>query len=461
MCVVQVKEYIEKNKQKFFNELEKFVSFKSVSTDSFYASEIKNCQKYLMDLLTKIGAKVSVFETNGINAVFGELLVDKKALTVLFYGHYDVQPACKAEGWEGDPFQVLKKNNKFHARGVADNKGPVLAFIKSIETLQNTVGLKINIKFLIEGEEEIGSKNLSFCIKENKDKLKSDVVLVCDTGWLNEDTPAIPYGLKGLMYAYVRVNGPSVDLHSGTYGGIVKNPHLELARILVRLKNSEEHVLIPEFYDDVREITVEEKKLFEKIPLNVENLRKEVGCELVSNDKVELLSKKGALPTLDIHGITGGYTGKGAKTIIPSYAEAKISTRLVPNQKPKKIFNLFAKYVKSINSKAIITLDSLAEPFLINPNNEFIKKASTVMAKVFGKKPVLTREGGSIPVIVTFKKELKVPVVLFGIVNHDCNIHSPKENFSEWHFYKGVEALAVYLKELSKNERFDNNNSNT
>jgi len=445
-----INDYITQNKEKFFNELNGFIKFKSISADSCYAEEMINCQKYLMNLLKNINAKTSILATKGINAVYGEIRAHKNSKTVLVYGHYDVQPAQKDDGWEKDPFSIHKKDDKWFARGIADDKGPVFAIIKAIETLQNTIGLKVNIKFLIEGEEECGSKNLDNCIKRNKARLKNDVVLVCDTEWLTKELPCIPYGLKGLMYAYIRVNGPSTDLHSGTYGGIVKNPHLELARILTQLKDENEKVLIPKFYDKVKQVTNEEKQLLNEIPFDVKHLKKELGTELTSDDKVELLTKKGCLPTLDVHGITGGYTGAGAKTIIPSYAEAKISTRLVPDQNPEEVFNELVKKVKSINSSAIIIKDSFAEPFLIDPKNAYIQKAAQVMNDVFGKKPVFVREGGSIPVTVTLNKELNTPIVLFGINNADCSIHSPKENLDEKHFHLGIEAIAKYLDSLSK-----------
>ncbi len=447
---MQVKQYIDKNKNKFFDELCNFISIKSVSTDPCFSGEMKKCQEYLVALLKNISAEATILPTQGISAVYGELCSHKNKPTILVYGHYDVQPANKEEGWKGEPFQVLKSDGKFHARGIADDKGPVLAIIKAIETLQNTIGLNVNVKFLIEGEEEVGSRNLSACIKENKSRLKSDVVFVCDTEWLTNETPSIPYGLKGLVYAYIRVNGPNVDLHSGTFGGLVKNPHLELCRILVQLKDEKEKVLIPNFYDKVKKITNKEKKLMEEIPFDVNHLKNELGTELTSDDKVEILTKKGCIPTFEIHGITGGYTGSGAKTIIPSYAEAKVSTRLVPDQNPKEIFEALVKKVKSINPRAIVTLESSAEPFLVNPDSEYLEKAGEVMREVYGKKPIFVREGGSIPVTVTLNKELKIPVVLFGINNADCNLHSPRENLSEKHFYEGIEAIAKYFDVLSK-----------
>ncbi len=446
---MQIKEYINKNKENFFEELSKFISFKSISTDSCYSDEMKKCQQYLVGLLKGIGAEALILETKEISAVFGELCCHKKAPTVLFYGHYDVQPAHKDEGWEKDPFEINSKNGKWHARGIADDKGPVFAFIKAVETLQNTIGLKLNVKFLIEGEEE-GESHLGDCIKENVSRLKCDCVLVCDTEWLNEETIAIPCGLRGIVYAYIRINGPNVDLHSGTFGGMVKNPHLELARILVKLKNEKEKILIPGFYDNVKKISAKEKKLLEQVPLNIQHLENEVGTKLTSDDKVELLIKRSVLPTFEIHGITGGYLGPGGKTIIPSYAEAKLSMRLVPDQNPKEIRDLFVNYIKELNPEAIVVVDGLAEPFLVELNNPYIEKAAKVLEQTFGKKSVFLREGASIPAVVELNKELKVPVVLFGINNHDCDIHSPRENLKELNFYKGIEALTKYLDELSK-----------
>ncbi len=233
----KIKEYVTENKEKFFDELDKFISFKSISADKCFSEEMNKCRDYVIKLLNSIGAKTSILETHGIDAVYGEICSHKNAPTVLIYGHYDVQPAQKDDGWEADPFKILKKGNKFFARGTADDKGQVLAVIKAIETLQNTSGIKLNFKFLIEGEEESGGNNLDTCIKENKARLKNDLIFISDTEWLTKDTPAIPYGLRGIVYAYIRVNGPNTDLHSGTFGGMLKNPHLELARILVQLKD--------------------------------------------------------------------------------------------------------------------------------------------------------------------------------------------------------------------------------
>ena len=444
-----IKEYINKNKKKFLNELDEFIRFKSISTDKNYSEEMKKCRDYVIKSLQAIGAKASPLETHGIDAVYGELCCHEKAKTVLIYGHYDVQPAHKDDGWESEPFKIEKKDGRFFARGTADDKGPVLAVIKAIETLQNTSKIKLNFKFLIEGEEESGS-SLGECIKENKSRLKSDLVFVSDTEWLTKDTPAIPYSLRGIVYAFIRVNGTNVDVHSGTYGGMLKNPHLELARILTQLKDENEKVLIPNFYDKVKTISDSEKKLMSEIPFDIKHVEQELGTELTSKNKVELFIKQGAMPTFEVHGITGGYTGNGAKTIIPAYAEAKVSMRLVHEQNPKEIFDSFVKKVKSINSKAIVTLGSMDEPFLIDYKNEYLQKASKVMEKVFDKKPAFTREGASIPVTVTLKRELNIPVVLFGIGNYDCHIHSPKENLSEEHFYLGIEAIAKYFVEISE-----------
>ncbi len=444
----KIKEYIDKNKEKFFIELDQFIHFKSISADECFSEEMKKCRDYVLKLLNGIGAKTSILETHGIDAVYGELCSHKNAPTVLIYGHYDVQPAQKDDGWESDPFKIMKKGNKLFGRGTADDKGQVLAVIKAIETLQNTVGVKLNFKFLIEGEEESES-HLGDCIKENKARLKNDLIFISDTEWLTKDTPAIPYGLRGIVYAYIRVNGPNIDLHSGTFGGMVKNPHQELARIISQLKDETEHVLIPKFYDKVKEVSKEERKLISEIPFNVEHLKKELGTELVSKDKVELLINRSAKPTFEVHGITGGYLGPGAKTVIPSFAEAKVSMRLVPSQEPKEIFELFIKKVKSLNSNAIVTLASMAEPFLMDYKSKYLQKASEVIQEVFKKKPAFTREGGSIPVSITLNRELKAPVVFFGIGNHDCSIHSPKENLNEENFYLGIEAIAKYFEKIS------------
>jgi len=448
---MEVKEFIEKNKERIEKELREFVSYKSVSTDEeTFKDDLSKCRQFLIKQLELFGCKTQEFDTKGIPAVYGELIKDEKYKTVLIYGHYDVQPAEKEDGWkQDDPFKLEDSGERWYGRGVSDNKGPAFAMIKAVEYLTKN-DLKLNIKFLIEGEEEKGSEHFFECIEDNKDKLSCDLVLISDTEWATKDVPAITYGFRGIIYFYTRIDGPKQDIHSGSYGGMIKNPHIELIRLISKCIDDSGKVLIPGFYDGMKKPNEKEIGMLKAHPINPIELQKELGGKLTTNDKVELLTKGAFVPTFEVHGITGGYLGKGGKTIIPSYAEAKMSVRVAGGQDADKLFAKVEKFLKDNNPDVKIIGEHNAPPFLIDPEDHNLNTARKVMEEVFGKKTIIERNGASIPATFMFQKTLGKPVILPGINWPDCGMHTPSENMVKDNFYKGIEFFVKYLREVSK-----------
>lgn len=443
--------HLKKHSRDFARDLENFVSFPSVSTDPAFEEPLTLCRLYLEEHLREMGLTVRRLETAGIPAVYAEAPGPPGSPTILVYGHYDVQPARREDGWDSDPFTMTRADGRWVARGVADNKGPAMALIKAVECCIEGEGLPLTVKFLIEGEEETASKNLEACIAENKGLLRADSVLISDSLWVAPDTPSLCYGLRGIVYAFIRVEGPSMDIHSGVHGGVVANPHVRLAHLLATLVEPDGSTALEGFYDRVRPLTEEERRQFSKVPLEVEEYRQRLGADrLLVEDKVDLLARRWAEPTFEVHGIAGGYTGPGAKTIVPAYAEAKVSMRLVPDQEPEALFSALVRHVERHCPEASVVLDSSAPPFLADATDPYYFAARRAMKAGFGRDPLMVREGGSVPAALYLKEHLRVPVVLVPICAADDNPHSPNEKFEVSHFERGIETFIAYLHEVSR-----------
>ena len=447
--------YIKDNQQNYIEELKDFLRIPSISTLPENKDDINRCANFVADKLRNAGmSRVEVIQTEGHPLVYGEWLGAPGKPTVLVYGHYDVQPVDPIELWENQPFDPVVKDGKIFARGATDDKGQMYMHIKSIEAFFKTEGsLPLNVKFIIEGEEEIGSESLESFINNNTDLLKCDTVLVSDTALYDEGIPTLTYGLRGLSYLEVEVTGPNRDLHSGTFGGGVGNPVNILAGMIAKLHDKNGKITIPHFYDDVLKLTKKERDNFKSLKFSDKKFAKELGVAALEGESgFTTLERLWARPTLDCNGIIGGFTGKGAKTVIASKASAKVSMRLVPNQDPKKISKLFTKYFKSLAPKSVkVQVTDLhgALPALTPLDNPATVAASVAMEKAFGKKIVYMREGGSVPIVTVFSKKLKAPVVLMGLGLNTENLHSPNEHFNLTHFKLGIMSSAYFIKEFS------------
>ncbi len=409
--------YIESNRERFLEELFQLLRIPSISADSAFAGDVRQCAETVAEFLIKAGAdNVVLEETAGYPIVYGEKIIDSSLPTVLVYGHYDVQPSVPNELWHTPPFEPTIKDGKIYARGACDDKGQVFMHVKAFETMMQTQTLACNIKFMIEGEEEVGSSNLGTYCKNNKEKLKADVILISDTAILANDTPSIDVGLRGLSYVEVEVTGPNIDLHSGVYGGAVANPINVLCTMIASLHDENRHITIPGFYDDVLEVSVEDRDSLARIPFDLEEYKKHLDINDVLGEKgFSTIERTGIRPTLDVNGIWGGYIGEGAKTVLPSKAFAKISMRLVPNQNSDKITELFQKHFESIapaSVKVKVNPHHGGEPVLTPTDSVPFKAASLAMKDTFGVEPIATRGGGSIPIVALFEKELETKTVL-------------------------------------------------
>lgn len=449
--------YIEDNKDRFLEELKDFLKIPSISNNPENKSDVLNAANWLKSKMFEAGLEnIKIYDTKGHPIVYGDWLnagSDKK--TVLIYGHYDVQPVDPLDLWENPPFEPVVKNDKIYARGSADDKGQIFIHIKAIEThIKNYGTIPINLKVIFEGEEEIGSENLESFLKEKKELLKADYVLISDTSMYKENLPSICYGLRGLTYMQIDITGPNRDLHSGTFGGGVENPINALALLISKLKDGKGKILIDGFYDDVVHLTKNERAEFSRLPFDEENYKKDLDVnELFGEEGYSTVERVSARPTLDCNGIWGGYQGQGAKTVLPSLAGAKISMRLVPNQNPDKIAKLFEKYVMKIAPKSInckITYLHGGKPAVTDINNPAINAAVKALKSGFGIDPVFFKEGGSIPIVNSFKEELGADAILLGFGLPDDNIHSPNEKFDLKNFYRGISTVTEYYTELSK-----------
>ena len=452
----EIVKYVKANKKVYLEELKDYIRIPSISTLKSHKDEIKNCSKFVATKLKDAGLEgVKIFPTDGHPIVYAEWMNAPGKPTVLIYGHYDVQPVDPLELWKSDPFEPVIKAGKIWGRGADDNKGQNYVHIKSVEAYLKTKGeLPLNVKFIIEGEEEIGSESLEKFIKKNKKLLKCDTVLISDTSMYAPGIPTINYGLRGLCYMEIELTGPNRDLHSGSFGGGIANPINELAKLISKLQDKNGKITIPEFYKDVKPLTKKERENYKKLNFSDVGLMKEYGVKELQGEKgYSTLERFSGRPTLDCNGIVGGFTGDGAKTVLPSKASAKISMRLVPNQDPKKIAKLFEKYVKSLVPKSVkIKVKDLhgGLPIVMSLDDKAIESAAHAVSKAFGKETVYTREGGSIPIVVEFSKQLKAPVVLMGLGLETDNIHSPNEHFLVKNFELGILSSIYFLDEYSK-----------
>jgi acetylornithine deacetylase/succinyl-diaminopimelate desuccinylase-like protein len=443
--------YIEQNKQRFLDELLELLRIPSVSADSNHNADTARCAEAVRLSLLAAGCdKAEICPTGGHPIVFGEKIIDPKLPTVLTYGHYDVQPPDPLDLWTSGPFDPVVKDGKIYARGACDDKGQVFMHVKALEAMVKTNTLPCNVKFIIEGEEEVGSSNLGAFLEANKEKLKADIVLVSDTSMISMENPSIETGLRGLAYMEVEVVGPNRDLHSGVYGGAVANPITILAKMIASMHDENNHITIPGFYDQVMEMTAAEREELNKAPFSLEEYKSDLKVAEVWGEKgYTTLERTGIRPTLELNGIWGGYIGEGAKTVLPSKANAKISMRLVPNQKSHDIAQLFTKYFESIAPpyvKVKVTEHHGGEPVVTPTDSEAYRAAALAIEQSFGKKPIPTRGGGSIPIIALFEKVLGLKTVLMGFGLDSDNIHSPNEHYGLANFYKGIETIPMFFK---------------
>jgi acetylornithine deacetylase/succinyl-diaminopimelate desuccinylase-like protein len=447
---MNIKSYIDENKDRFLDELFGLIRIPSVSSKSENKDDMFAATGYIKKALLDSGADLAeVIPTAGHPVVYAEKMINPDLPVVMVYGHYDVQPAEPLELWNSPPFEPEIRDGKIWGRGADDDKGQLFMHIKAFEYMVKN-GLPCNVKFMIEGEEEIGSPNLGEFCRANTDKLKCDIILVSDTSMIARDVPSITTGLRGLSYLEVEVTGPNRDLHSGLYGGAVANPVNMLAKMIASLTDENNRITIPGFYDDVLEASPYERKEMAKAPFDIENYKKEIDVEeLVGEEGYSTMERTGIRPSLDVNGIWGGYTGEGAKTILPSKAYAKISMRLVPNQNSKKIDELFIRHFESIAPPGVKVAARVlhgGEGYVSPVDNPAYRAASRAYEETFGKKPIPFRSGGSIPIISLFEKVLGVKTILMGFGLESDAIHSPNENFPVWNFYKGIETIPLFYK---------------
>jgi acetylornithine deacetylase/succinyl-diaminopimelate desuccinylase-like protein len=450
-----IKEYIHSNQQRYLDELFDLLRIPSVSADSRHAGDVRKAAEFLADKLKAAGVDaVEICETPGHPIVYAHKTIDPKLPTVLVYGHYDVQPADPLNLWTSPPFEPVVKDGKIYARGSCDDKGQVYMHVKAFEAMMKHNAVNCNIKFMIEGEEEVGSEHLASFVKDNKEKLKADVILVSDTAIISLDTPSITVGLRGLSYMEVEVTGPNRDLHSGVYGGAVANPINILSKMIASLHDENGRVTIPGFYDKVAEMTAAYREEMNKAPFNLDNYKKDLSIDEVHGEKgYTTIERTGIRPTLDCNGIWGGYTGEGAKTVLPSKASAKISMRLVPDQDNDAITELFTKHFLSIAPKSVkvkVTALHGGQAAVTPTDSKAFKAASDAFEEVWGKRPIPTRDGGSIPIVALFKKELGLDTVLMGFGLDSDAIHSPNEHYGIKNFMLGIETITSFYRHFSK-----------
>jgi acetylornithine deacetylase/succinyl-diaminopimelate desuccinylase-like protein len=444
-------EYIEENKTRFLNEMLDLLRIPSISTKSIHKKDMIRCAEMVKQRLLDSGCdKAEILITDGHPAVYGERIIDASKPTVLVYGHYDVQPPEPLELWENDPFEPEIRDGKIFARGSSDDKGQFYMQLKAMETLVKTDSMTTNIKFLIEGEEEIGSPNLAKTIISNKELLKADVILISDSTILSMDTPSLDTGIRGISYIEVEVTGPNRDLHSGVYGGAVANPITILAKMIASCHDENSRIIIPGFYDDVLIASKEERELINKAPYSEKEYMSDLGVQMLWREKgYTTFESTGIRPTLDINGIWGGYTGEGAKTVLPSKAYAKISARLVPNQSSKKITEKLLNYFKSIAPKSVTVKTKLlvtGEPYLTSIKSKGYKAASKALQTTFGKPAIPVRSGGSNPICSILHKELGIDIIFLGFGLNNDNLHSPNEKFNIDCYHKGIETIPYFHK---------------
>ncbi|NIJ50893.1 dipeptidase [Dyadobacter arcticus] len=443
--------YIEDNRGRFLDELLDLLRIPSVSADSKFKGDMLKAAEYVRDSISKAGADTAeIYETAGHPVVYGEKIIDPDLPTVLIYGHYDVQPADPYELWNSPPFEPVIKNERIYARGSCDDKGQFYMHIKALETMLATDSLACNVKIMIEGEEEIGSSNLGTFVSENKEMLKCDTILISDTSIIANDVPSIETGLRGLTYVEVEVVGANRDLHSGVYGGGVANPINVLCEMIASLKDENGHITIPGFYNNVEELTTKQRDALNAAPFDLEEYKKDLHINDVLGEKgYTTIERTSVRPTLDVNGIWGGYIGEGAKTVLPSKANAKISMRLVPNQNDDAICALFSKHFESIapaSVKVKVTPHHGGLPYVTPTDSLEYKAAEMAMEESFGIKPIPTRGGGSIPIVALFEQELGRKSILMGFGLDIDALHSPNESYGLFNYYKGIETIPLFFK---------------
>jgi acetylornithine deacetylase/succinyl-diaminopimelate desuccinylase-like protein len=454
-------EYLNANKDKFLNELLDLLRIPSVSADSKFSEDVKKTADFVAEKLKEAGAdNVEICPTAGHPIVYGEKIIDASLPTVLVYGHYDVQPADPLDLWHSPPFEPVIKQTEEHpegaiyARGACDDKGQMYMHVKAFESMMRTNSLTCNVKFMIEGEEEVGSANLGTFIKANKEKLKADVVLVSDTSMIANDTPSIDVGLRGLAYMEVELVGPNRDLHSGVYGGAVANPATILCQMIASLHDENNHITIPGFYDDVIVVSDADRTEMAKAPFSLDAYKKDLNIDDVWGEKsYSTVERTSIRPTLEVNGIWGGYIGEGSKTVLPSKANAKISMRLVPGQNSHKISDLFKAHFEKIapaSVKVKVTPHHGGEPVLTPTDSIEFQAASKAMFQTFGKNPIPTRGGGSIPIIALFEAELGIKSLLMGFGLDSDALHSPNEKYGLFNYYKGIETIPYFYQFYSE-----------
>ncbi len=452
-----ISNYINENKDRFIAELIDLLKIPSISADSAYKKDVIRTAEAIKTSLEKAGCDlVELCETPGYPIIYGEKIINKKLPTILVYGHYDVQPPDPLDLWDSPPFEPQIKNTKKHpegaifARGACDDKGQLYMHVKALEFMTSNGKLPCNVKFMIEGEEEVGSESLAWFVPRNKQKLANDVILISDTGMIANDIPSITTGLRGLSYVEVELTGPNRDLHSGLYGGAVANPINILTKMIASLHDEDNRISIPGFYDKVEQLSLEERAEMAKAPFSLDTYKQALDIEEVYGEKGYTTNERNSIrPTLDVNGIWGGYTGEGAKTVIASKAYAKISMRLVPNQDWNEITDLFKSHFESIAPKGVrvkVSPHHGGQGYVTPIDSIGYQAASKAYEKTFGKKPVPQRSGGSIPIVSLFEKELKSKTILMGFGLDSDAIHSPNEHFGIWNYLKGIETIPWFFK---------------
>lgn len=452
-----IQNYIAEHKDRFLNELIELLKMPSISADSAYKTDVLKTAEAVKTRLEQAGCDtVEICQTDGHPIVYGQKTIDKNLPTILVYGHYDVQPPDPINLWDSPPFEPVIKTTETHpdgaifARGACDDKGQMYMHVKAMEFMTATNQLPCNVKFMIEGEEEVGSANLATFVKNNHDKLKNDVILISDTGMIANDVPSITTGLRGLSYVEVEVTGPNRDLHSGLYGGAVANPINILTKMIASLHDENNHITIPGFYDNVEELSTEERAQMAKAPFSLEHYKKALNINAVYGETGYTTNERNSIrPTLDVNGIWGGYTGEGAKTVIASKAHAKISMRLVPNQDWETITQLFKTHFESIVPQGVtvkVIPHHGGQGYVTPIDSIGYKAASHAYSDTFGKAPIPQRSGGSIPIVALFEQELQSKTILMGFGLNSDAIHSPNEHFGVWNYLKGIETIPLFYK---------------
>lgn len=449
-------DFINTNRDRYVDELKTYLAIPSISALPEHAGDVRRCSEWTAEELRRIGLQnVRLIETPGYPVVYGDWLGAPGAPTILFYGHYDVQPVDPLELWESPPFEAAVREGEIYARGAVDDKGQIFMHFKAVEAVLKQVGrLPVNIKFVLEGEEEVGSAHLDEFVRDHKDQLAADVVVISDSPMFDRGVPSICYGLRGLVYCQIDLRGTKTDLHSGSFGGAVANPAFVLAQLLAQMKDRGGHVKIPGFYDKVRPLKEEERAEFKKLPFNEKRYRQDLGApKLFGERDYTTLERVWARPTFEVNGLLSGFTAEGAKTVIPAVAMAKVSMRLVPDQDPDQVALLFEAYLKKVTPKTVelkITRMHGGKPWMTDFDNRFVQAAGRAIERGFGQRPVFNREGGSIPVVSTFQEVLGLPSVLFGVGLPDENAHAPNEKLDLGNFHNGILASTFLYEEIGR-----------